>query len=153
MFTCQICYIEFPNRFLMPNSSKGCDCSAQYCVPCFVKDFPTRVRHIELIPNTTGETNNNGIITATVDTHWESREELIYYLLDRFEESIENEDIEDEDLPALADQYIKERMKFGRNCPFCRKLGVWNIGDEPHVLDGRLQLTAPIYTFHVPQST
>lgn len=143
----------------MPDSSKGCECNAKYCVPCFVQDFRTRVKPIELMPNTTGATNERGLIGWTIDTHWESGEQLMLYLIRKFQDFLElfDEDFDREEDPgeenrALFDCYVKQRMKYGRDCPFCRRVGVWNMGDEPHLENGRLQLTRPYMTFAPPVS-
>ena len=126
----------------MPNSSKGCECNAKYCCQCFIRDFPARAKHVELIlPDIQGG-------SYTVDTHWDSVGELVNYLMDCWEEREDTEEIDNDTQQAL-DSYVGERMKWGRKCPFCSKLGIWNMGDEPHVVDGRLKLTAPIMTIYI----
>ena len=91
--------------------------------------------------------NERGAVTATIDVHWQTRDALFDYLATKFEN--ENQDFQgsDDEFDEARIKYIEDHFKWGKACAFCNVFCIWNAGDQPHLVNGRLQLTAPIVTY------
>ncbi len=111
MFTCEICFEQRDDRYLMPNQSKGCNCTGKICARCFAQNFFERMKYIQVCDPEPGATNSRGPVTANIDIHWESDEDLLNYIINRFEDSYQGPE---EEMDASLETYINQRIKIGK---------------------------------------
>ena len=138
MFSCQICYCSLDLKQKMPESSLGCGCGKDICVPCFMKDFESRRVPIWL--------NEHGM------SKWDDDLQLQNHLVDSFQVENELETFEEAFDHPKFEEYLLANFHLGKKCPFCGQMCVWQLDQTPRVLPstGRLTFYAPCYIQPLP---
>ena len=122
----------------MPDSSLGCGCAIEVCVPCFLQDYQIRKKPYFV--------NEHGV------SKWDDGDELFTYLVNLFEDKEEfTQANKDEKCTAFRAKHFYIR----KPCAVCCTTVLWNLDELPAInpVTRRITMFAPMKRVQRPFPT